>query len=705
MTDISKLSTIPSVTPEMQIPVWDNKNRQPRRASLQQVTDMATAGAAASAAEAAASAAETAAAVPSVNRDDYDDLRSYTGAATTAFVKASGIAGTFVRDATVTVDNGGTEIVGVHGWKRVFDGAANLMWFGVVGDDVADDTAGLLKAAALKVPVFVPPGKNFRYSTPLTLSSRWFGASEGYGAPGSASDQNSASFASSLHFVGTGWAITTQFEFSYLTLRGNVGTAGQNGIRFIGGVFQKAGPCRVMEFDGCGFELGNSESTPTSGIYFTDFSGIQVINWARLGAVGWRIHGGGTASSNGNILKGAFVAGAWTRYAELNGHNNLLLAGDLQPEPTRVASFGGTITEALLVNGDGNTWLNPYFEPTGGNPAVMIRFAAGSSGNRLERLYTPSSGGNFFSLVEDLGTDNDVSLVHISENFTQSIGRAYSERNLIPNPGFVSASSASTPFGWLVGGGSTGTLTVDATVTRGSKRTLKMSTAGTRHQLDCYASSTGTLASKNAISFTPIAALRGRTVSFGVWCLSSTAGMGSLAVLNGGVSLGTASHSGSGNWEFLTVRTRIDAAAADVAIRLRNSANFVNNTGECWFSEPVIVIGNDIPRFGGFKQLDVEDAAVMGRLSWNPPITFTDLAATPDVADGNFFLASNTGATTITNFLNGRSGQELKILTTTANTTLANNANITTTTGANKALASGAVYKLIHNGTKWIEFA
>jgi hypothetical protein len=145
MTDISKLSTIPSVTPEMQIPVWDNKNRQPRRASLQQVTDMATAGAAASAAEAAASAAETAAAVPSVHVADYPALRAYSGAAQSALVTAPGIAGTFVRDATVTVDNGGTEIVGVHGWKRVFDGAVRPEWFGTYAS--GGDHSAIVQAA------------------------------------------------------------------------------------------------------------------------------------------------------------------------------------------------------------------------------------------------------------------------------------------------------------------------------------------------------------------------------------------------------------------------------------------------------------------------------------------------------------------------------------------------------------------------------
>jgi hypothetical protein len=172
MTDISKLSTIPSVTPEMQIPVWDNKNRQPRRASLQQVTDMATAGAAASAAEAAASAAETAAAVPSVHVADYPALRAYSGAAQSALITGSGIAGTFVRDATVTVDNGGTEIVGVHGWRRVFDGRANALWFGVAGDG-SNDTAALSAAitAAVGYGLFIPKPSSKYAIDPITVPS------------------------------------------------------------------------------------------------------------------------------------------------------------------------------------------------------------------------------------------------------------------------------------------------------------------------------------------------------------------------------------------------------------------------------------------------------------------------------------------------------------------------------------------------------
>jgi hypothetical protein len=90
------------------------------------------------------------------------------------FVLASGIAGTFVRDATVTVDNGGTEIVGVHGWKRVFDGKLNCRWFGAKGDGATDDTTAIQTALSLyaetggRAAVYLPAGK-YKITAGLTL--------------------------------------------------------------------------------------------------------------------------------------------------------------------------------------------------------------------------------------------------------------------------------------------------------------------------------------------------------------------------------------------------------------------------------------------------------------------------------------------------------------------------------------------------------
>jgi len=67
---------------------------------------------------------------------------------------------------------------------------------------------------------------------------------------------------------------------------------------------------------------------------------------------------------------------------------------------------------------------------------------------------------------------------------------------------------------------------------------------------------------------------------------------------------------------------------------------------------------------------------------------------TPNVKDLEYIVTNNAIATNWSNFLNGRDGQPLNILANDANTTLVNNANIVTNTGANKLLTQGKVYRL-----------
>ena len=77
---------------------------------------------------------------------DYTALRNYTGRATQARITSDGIAGFFKYDSTNTTstDNGGTIIVaGTKRWKRIFDSAVNVKWFGAVGDGVTDDTVAI----------------------------------------------------------------------------------------------------------------------------------------------------------------------------------------------------------------------------------------------------------------------------------------------------------------------------------------------------------------------------------------------------------------------------------------------------------------------------------------------------------------------------------------------------------------------------------
>lgn len=75
--------------------------------------------------------------------------------------------------------------------------------------------------------------------------------------------------------------------------------------------------------------------------------------------------------------------------------------------------------------------------------------------------------------------------------------------------------------------------------------------------------------------------------------------------------------------------------------------------------------------------------------------------ATPDVLEMERFKCSDA-VVTITNFLHGAEGQSIKILGH-SNTTVANNANIQTNTGANKVLVTGLVYTFTLFDARWRE--
>ncbi len=102
------------------------------------------------------------------------------------------------------------------------------------------------------------------------------------------------------------------------------------------------------------------------------------------------------------------------------------------------------------------------------------------------------------------------------------------------------------------------------------------------------------------------------------------------------------------------------------------------------------------------RKMDAEKAVMYGSFSWNKPRDLALDDATPSVAEGSLYTEANSAATLITNFDDGREGQEIILTVTSANTTLANNANIKTTTGANKPLSADRAYRLVRaNGTWW----
>ena len=82
-------------------------------------------------------------------------------------------------------------------------------------------------------------------------------------------------------------------------------------------------------------------------------------------------------------------------------------------------------------------------------------------------------------------------------------------------------------------------------------------------------------------------------------------------------------------------------------------------------------------------------------------ITFTDADATPDVSVGEYFSCANTGATTITDFDGAYYGKEITVRLD-VNTTIQNNSNIATGTGADLTGSADNAYRFANFAGKWV---
>ena len=280
---------------------------------------------------------------------DYAALRAYSGRATQIRITDPGISGFFYKVTPGSADdtdndNGGTIIrtgytvngsgvvtnPGTTRWKRHFDGAVNVKWFGAVSDDVADDTTAINNAitfAGVGRTVFFPSGTYVVTSQLTQLQSQaWVG--EG----GQRASTLKKVFNGDMIIPGSFGTIST------INLDANGATYSGRGIYVSGGFSIRIERVRVNQSAGVSLEFANSvgggshvcdfEATTTNptvvpAIKIQDTSGPapKFFDGIWLSGGLFDFSGGGNGSSLTNFYIRNFVTSApsYPSYADSSG--------------------------------------------------------------------------------------------------------------------------------------------------------------------------------------------------------------------------------------------------------------------------------------------------------------------------------------------------------------------------------------------------
>jgi len=118
------------------------------------------------------------------------------------------------------------------------------------------------------------------------------------------------------------------------------------------------------------------------------------------------------------------------------------------------------------------------------------------------------------------------------------------------------------------------------------------------------------------------------------------------------------------------------------------------------------VVGNialDVPYTGATSNLNMGAHTVTAQAFLPYGVTDIGGSATPNVSAGNVFNCTNASPTTITNFLGGSTGQTITITFQDGNTTIQNNANIVTASGADYNPGNNTSMSLVYDGSNWNE--
>lgn len=455
-------------------------------------------------------------------------------------------------------------------------GWVNAATYGVPRGTGLDDAPILRAALAAARPIgkLLLPAGTYRIDTPLVITDvDVVGAGMGL---------------TNLDFYGTGAAVTFAGtkgnRLSGVTITSRAAT--QTGLVVLGS-WLAVEHIEILGFDTYGLQVGSSGVT---GTYYSDFRNLFIRNATTQGVAGLFVTGPPPPSSNANHFANVAVNGRWTYLYRIDGTKNRFDGGDCIPD-TR----GTGVAACWYITGYQNEINGSYSELISGSavPTKIVHLSSAAYSNRVVDLYLSYNSFNQTTHIVDEGWNNDLRLRPVGYNF-QTTSMNVGVTNLLPNSGFDVWSGAE-PHGWVT---FTGTAAQEAAVVRGTAKAIKVTGAAENVNVSCFVASAS--AGDKSLGQIPIGYLRGKQITVGVWCRSAFAGVGNVRAVTdgtGGASYGAAHHSGGGGWEFLAASALVPADATKAGISFRSSNGGANLTGDVYFSEPILVVGTELPNY------------------------------------------------------------------------------------------------------------
>jgi len=284
--------------------------------------------------------------------------------------------------------------------------------------------------------------------------------------------------------------------------------------------------------------------------------------------------------------------------------------------PTQVSAFDDlsdvtltSVTTDDFLRFNGSAWVNDARQTA------------------LDKITDVAGATNEQILTKDTGSGNAIFKDAPASGLTGAEGQSFT--NLIDNGDFSrwTQGTSAAPDAWTAAGGATIAQESGAGNVRFGKFSLKLTSDADGSDVQNIVLNIGT--TENNI-------FRGRTVTFGCWIKTSVASIGKIVIGDDVGSSVSSDHTGSGNWEFITVTRTLNAAANFITVTLRNTGN----TQIVFFDGAILVSGTQALSFASDHPIKTFVGSFATNASASGSVSITGIGFRPKTII--FFLGVNS---------------------------------------------------------------